>query len=410
MKNVLFVLPFFPYPLVSGGHQAIFNGIYAVRNDINAFITYCEYAEYPIPNTKKAFSDKMDGRVRVMPFVLPPRPRRSKVVELLLRLNNKLNKSLNRDAQGKHNDYEDWLSQIMPQNENFLNHINGIIENYNIDIVQCEMLETAHIALSLPANITKYFVEHEIGFVRKQLRLDNNSDSSLSGIAHLGINKAIEVFLLNQFDKVLTLSSIDTAKLEGAGVSKPIHTSFACVNTSTSKEVVSTRYNTLTFVGPEWHPSNKSGLLWFLSNCWEKLNAAEPYYLNIIGRWSEETKRIIENRYKGVKFQGYVEDIKSALSDSIMIVPITIGSGIRMKILEACANGVPVVTTSVGVEGLPLVSERDCFIADTPDGFVGSIIALKNAELRHQFIQSSRNLISEAFSTEALRSNRINLY
>ena len=410
MKNVLFVLPFFPYPLISGGHQAIFNGIYSVRNDINAFITYCEYAEYPIPNTKKAFSDKMDGRVRVMPFVLPPRPNRSKTVELLFRLNNKLKKFLNKDTKNKRNDYEDWLSQIMPQNGNYLNHINGIIKKFNIDIVQCEMLETAHIALSLPANVTKYFVEHEIGFVRKQLCLDNNSDSSLIGIAQLEINKAIEVFLLNQFDRVLTLSSIDTAKLEDAGVIKPIHTSFACVNTATCAEVVSIRHNVLSFVGPEWHPSNKSGLLWFLSNCWEKLNAVEPYYLNVIGRWNEETKLSIEKQYKGVRFLGFVDDIQSVLSDSIMIVPITIGSGIRMKILEACANGVPVVTTSVGVEGLPLVLERDCLVSDTPDGFVDSIVALKDEELRHQFIQSSRNLISESFSAEALRNNRKSLY
>ena len=132
--------------------------------------------------------------------------------------------------------------------------------------------------------------------------------------------------------------------------------------------------------------------------------------MNIIGKWSENTVSEIEGKYDGVKFLGYVEVLPVAIINTVMIVPILIGSGIRMKILEACATGVPVVSTTIGAEGLPLENGRDCFIADSPEAFVDAIKQLDNEQLRKDFIESAQKMINREYSIQALHDNRIGIY
>jgi glycosyltransferase involved in cell wall biosynthesis len=107
---------------------------------------------------------------------------------------------------------------------------------------------------------------------------------------------------------------------------------------------------------------------------------------------------------------GFVDDLKSALHNTIMIVPITIGSGIRMKILEAASLGIPFVSTSVGAEGIPLQSNYHCMIADAPSDFTNAILQLKNNEKRTILIQNAHSLIHDNYSIEALRRNRLAIY
>ncbi len=81
-----------------------------------------------------------------------------------------------------------------------------------------------------------------------------------------------------------------------------------------------------------------------------------------------------------------------------------------MKILEACMIGVPVVSTSVGAEGLPLVNGKDCYIDDTAEGFVDSILSLKDEQVRKEFIESSQRKILQHYTLSALTENRRKVY
>ena len=93
-----------------------------------------------------------------------------------------------------------------------------------------------------------------------------------------------------------------------------------------------------------------------------------------------------------------------------MIVPITIGSGIRMKILEAASMGIPFVSTTVGAEGIPLRDGHDCFLTDSPNTFVEDIVKLQDKELKLLFIQNANCMVCENYSLEALRRNRLEIY
>ena len=167
----------------------------------------------------------------------------------------------------------------------------------------------------------------------------------------------------------------------------------------------------LSFVGPDTHSPNFVGITWFLENCWFALREINiNYRLSIIGNWSQEHITEYTAKYPNVEFLGFVDNLGDSIRGTIMIVPITIGSGIRMKILEACSIGVPFVSTSVGAEGIPVEDGKDCFIADNPKSFVEKLYKLRDVALQKRFVENAHNMILDNYSIEALRKNRLEIY
>lgn len=407
-KNILFILPYLPWPLVSGGHQALFNGIDCLKKDFNIFVAFysdgepnpvaVEEFKKRIPNTTLFF---MDTSYRASSFVV-------RVINKIQRILTKQVKKLS--CIDRNELYYLWLYTNSPQPAKWQQFIHDICEKYKIDIVQVEMPWISSFILSLPDTVRKVYVHHELAFVRHALELRNDPDNIFAQTCykHTLIS---EIGMLNHADHIVTLSPVDKRKLEENGVTKPITASFAVVNTGTDHEVVPFTEKTLSFVGPDNNQPNVVGLKWFLDNCWEKLKAQEPAYrLKVIGRWNEAHIEDILSCYPDVEFVGFVDSLYDALKGTTMIVPITIGSGIRMKILEAAGMGVPFVSTSVGAEGIPLSDGKDCFLTDDPATFIEDIIKLQDNSLRDTFIANARRLVKEHYSLDALRRNRMKVY
>ena len=112
-----------------------------------------------------------------------------------------------------------------------------------------------------------------------------------------------------------------------------------------------------------------------------------------------------------VKLLGFVDHLDEAICGSIMIVPILTGSGMRMKILEAAAMGVPFVTTSVGVEGLDFLNGDSCLIADGADAFAHALECLINDNcLCEKLARKASNVYMGKYSVEALSAVRNDIY
>ena len=116
------------------------------------------------------------------------------------------------------------------------------------------------------------------------------------------------------------------------------------------------------------------------------------------------------NKYKGLQFTGFVKDLQQELLGTIMIVPITIGSGIRMKIQEAAKMGIPVITTTVGVEGIPFENRKECIIEDEPEKFAEAILKLNSIQDQQILANAAYKKITEIFGFEALRQSRLPIY
>lgn len=411
MRKVLFVVPFLPYPLTTGGHQAIFNGVAAaVAADAEVYLTYPEYADQQAD--RKAMIQKLGTDIHFFPYATYVNLKREKILSVIYKAKYDLKRLIKGGAteDPNQNIYGQWWEQMAPRPDAYCRFVNELVERYDIDVVQCEMLSTMAFVLTLPAKVKKYFVHHELGFVRKSLHPIIKLEP-LASSANLAINQLVEIDLLNRFDTVVTLSRTDSDKLRDAGVTTHILTSFATVSRPLEKSLASSRHTVLSFIGPEEHSPNKEGVLWFLDNCWEKLLGTNPdYEFHIIGKWTKDTQKKLSAKYPHVYFPGYVDDLSAAIKNTIMIVPIRIGSGIRMKILEAGMIGVPVVTTTIGVEGIPLVNGESCVIADTPEAFTQGILNLSDPALREKFIRSAQQVIADNYSLDALVKNRAHLY
>lgn len=428
-KNFLFVLPWLPYPLKTGGHQAIFNGIDAVNGYAdNIVITYIEDEDNAQIFEKKQLLALFNGKITIEPYIR----RKPKIQEhtntgvifeicRILRSFRRIVKGyiknvlkadkcvpINQDNKP----YLNWVTELYPKDSAYVSFILDLIEKYDIKLVQCEMIRNASLVYSLPYTVKKVFVHHELSNIVKGLRLINMPGNDVEKNSYLNFYRTNEVGVLNQYDAVITLSETDCEKLVSQGVTSLVYPSIAIVNTHSDDTMLASKYSRiLSFIGTEDHSPNYTGIMWFLQNCWEKmLKVNNSYELQIIGNWSDNTKANITSCYRNVRFHGFVENLSDAIRDTIMIVPILVGSGIRMKILEAASIGVPVVTTSIGVEGLPLKNGEHCFISDVPDDFIDSILKLDDPDLRKMFIRNSNAIIKKNYSFEVLRSNRLQLY
>lgn len=416
MKNILIIPPFNPYPLISGGHQAIYNGIAILEGVANVYV-YISSTESEHKRGADKQLEKALPFVHVLSDIFPVSHHTfrwycSVLWNKLKKLDNSQKKEIIVVADERP-EPETMLSEIGDISEHKVQFILKAIKKYDIDIVQVEMMPDIRIIDYLPQDIETIFVQHEIKFIRDELLLKNMNSITKEFLERFQRNKREEIELHNKYDKVVTLSPTDSQKLIEAGVTTTIVTSLAVVNPSvvnknTKQEVT----KILSYVGPESHFPNYDAIMWFLDNCWFKLQEKDSdYTLQIIGMWSDSTSaKLVELYDNKVKCLGFVSDLASVLEGTTMIVPVNIGSGIRMKILEAAQLNVPVVTTSVGCEGLPLQNGVNGFITDDADEFVEDIIKLQDAKLRNAFIANLREIIVNKYSLGALKKSRIAIY
>lgn len=415
MKNVLIVSPFFPYPLTSGGHQAIYNGMACLKGVANVFLVYTTTES----RFKKGECMELEQKlpfVKCVPY-FEPSSRHNISWAWRCLVNKLVRKNVATEPVPKPTSEIKEVANVLPNidfdvlSEGFKQYVLSMIRKYAVDVVQMEMMETIGLVDVLPSNVRKVFVHHELRWVRNELLL-RQIDANEEMRRKVAEVKAMELDFLNKCDIVVVLSETDKKKLHDEGVRANVLASFAVVEgekhvPSSSEEEI----KKLVYIGPSSHYPNYDGIMWFLCNCWEKLlSISEDYRLYIIGKWDEDRIAEIANSFQNVCFMGYVDDLFSVVKDAIEIVPLQIGSGIRMKILEAARLGVPVVSTTIGAEGLPLRNGEDIIIADTASEFVEGVCRLRDHRLREYLVNNMQQTVLPKFSLEALRDNRMRLY
>lgn len=412
-ESILFIIPWLPYPPKSGGHQGLLSGIESVKDDFDVFIAY-EILD------DKDYQISEEGFLKIVPnaHLLPLKNEKAKLnIRILLKdilffLMNFVRKYFHNVNNESNNAASRWITTVSPLSRRWLNHIAGICQKYDFSIIQVEMPWFISQILTLPESAKKIFVHHELGFVCRELEYSkfvNKNDEYLKACKSYA--DLVELSLLNLYDAIITVSPVDRDKLLQKGVKIPVYSSFLTID---SPKEIYPQYGDgkqLTFVGPDSHMPNYVGLKWFLDTCWSHLKSIDNgYKLSIIGKWNNANISNISSKYEGVEFLGFVDNLEECLKGTIMIVPITIGSGIRMKILEACSYGVPFISTTVGAEGIPLSNGQHCMIADTPQEFVDGIKKLQDVDLQKSLAANARKLVQEKFSRTALRNNRLYVY
>jgi glycosyltransferase involved in cell wall biosynthesis len=142
----------------------------------------------------------------------------------------------------------------------------------------------------------------------------------------------------------------------------------------------------VTFVGAmDWEP-NVDGVEYFVSEIWPAIKADVPEArFRIVGR--NPDRRVKKWASESIEVTGRVPSVVEYLQQSaVVIVPLRIGGGTRLKIYEAMATGKAVVSTTVGAEGLDVHHGRDLMLADNGQSFAQAVIMLlRDRELRRRY-------------------------
>jgi len=134
--------------------------------------------------------------------------------------------------------------------------------------------------------------------------------------------------------------------------------------------------DTLLFLGSFRHIPNREALDWFIRHVWPLIVQARPQVrLVIIG--SDPPPQHSMPETGNITMIGFVDDVRDALARyAVFICPILTGSGVRVKLLEAFAAGIPVVSTTIGAEGLSKHDGDTCALADDPAAFAARALEL----------------------------------
>ncbi len=161
----------------------------------------------------------------------------------------------------------------------------------------------------------------------------------------------------------------------------------------------------LIFAGRLDQYSNRDAILHFCTRVWPLVRDAIPeMHLTIIGSNPPPRLTDIANNDRRIELLGYVDDVRPYFARAMAVVcPIRDGGGTRVKILDAMAMGMPIISTTIGCEGIDVAPGADLLIADTPDEFLKKIWELyENDTLRAALGTRARKRAEEIYSWDII--------
>ena len=210
-----------------------------------------------------------------------------------------------------------------------------------------------------------------------------------------------EMKVVHQSDCLVPISSTDETYFKNRGYTQPVLTIPTGLSIDDYPMSPVPAEPTLFFIGAlDWLP-NQEGLEWFMDKVFDLVLEGVPELsFHVAGRNAPkqfETKL----RHQKIVYHGEVNDARSFMQKyRVMVVPLLTGSGIRIKILEGMALGRPVVTTSTGIEGIPVENIGSVEVSDDPYEFANHIVNLLNPmKDTTRLVSASRALIIENFDT-----------
>ena len=172
-------------------------------------------------------------------------------------------------------------------------------------------------------------------------------------------------------------------------------------------------FNIVT-LGTLHYPPNADGIRWFMNDVFPLVREKIPEAtLTIIGKNPpKDFAQAAEKTPKSIEVTGYVSDLGPYMSKAaIMVVPVRAGGGIRVRILEGFARAMPMVTTTVGLEGIEARSGQEILVADTANEFASTVVdLLSDTELQNRLAQKGRKLAEEQYDWQVVLKKLDQIY
>lgn len=289
----------------------------------------------------------------------------------------------------------------------FVAAVRALEARHRFDLLFCDFLHTAAPLLDFSFS-PKVVFEHNVEYLLRKRKCEVEENPFRKWVLRNEWTKtrSIEAEVCRRFDRVLAVSDDDQRTMQQEfGIN---HVSVLPTGVDTdffSPMSCGTQPGRMAFVGSmDWDP-NEDGISWFLRDVYPRIRQAAPNAsLAVVGRNPSSRLHALTARYPNVELTGRVSDVRPYLSEAeVVIVPLRVGGGTRIKIPEAMAMAKAVVSTTIGAEGLPFHNGRDICIADQAQDFAESVITLlHDRPLRNSIAAAARKIVVENHSWDAV--------
>ncbi len=298
-----------------------------------------------------------------------------------------------------------------------LRFVEKFLKNEQVDIVHVDHLHLGWIVdvIRNISNVPIVLREHNLELKIMERFYMKEKNLFIKGYAKLQYKKFIkyEPALAEKFDRCIMITSKDEQRLKelnpkvktsviGVGISKELLE----VN---KKDIIP--YSLFHIGSLKWRP-NYDGLVWYLEEVFPTIVTYQPKVKFFIYGIGAEELRIPASLQNNIIKVGYVKDLWNEILDKqLAVVPLRIGSGIRVKIIEMLGIGQNIISTSIGKEGIDAENERHLLIADSADEFINKTIAYFNNEYDSaQLSLNAKQMIKEKYTWEKIAEQFENEY
>jgi glycosyltransferase involved in cell wall biosynthesis len=265
---------------------------------------------------------------------------------------------------------------------------------------------------NVPTTCTHHSIESEL--LRHRARHIGNPLAAVYLRYQANLLERIERQVCGQFDVNVMTSELDADRLRAlvpnartTAVPNGVDVDF--FKPPTANNEIDGR---VVFLGPTYMFPNRDGVEFFLDSIWPSVVKHVPdASFHLLGKNSEADKMVFEKR-PGVSCQGYVPDIRPHFAAAqCSVVPLRVGGGTRLKILDAWSMGKAVVSTSIGCEGLETVDGRNILIRDDAKGFADAVVQiLSDAELRKRLGHEGRSTVENHYAWPIIGNRLSSVY
>jgi glycosyltransferase involved in cell wall biosynthesis len=206
-----------------------------------------------------------------------------------------------------------------------------------------------------------------------------------------------EAELLHRVDHTIAMSHPDKVALRDVAPDVPITVVPNGVDLTAYDKVDRPISYDLLFTGKMDFRPNIDAVLWFARYVLPLIQVQRPgTTFAVVGQRPHPRLDILRN-LPGVTVTGYVDDVRPYLAGAtVYVAPLRVGGGTRLKLLEAMVMGVPIVSTTVGAEGFPVVHEQELLLADDPESFAREVLDLLASPARQARLGAAGRAFAQA--------------
>jgi len=214
--------------------------------------------------------------------------------------------------------------------------------------------------------------------------------------------KSYEGRMVREFDAVLAVSHEDKVALQDAAGQQADITVIPIAIDTDEVTVIKREEKPkhILHIGTMYWPPNIDAVNWFVCEVYPLVRQQQPdVQFDVAGARPPAELLALNNAGLGINVTGYVEDpTPYQRRAAVMVVPVRAGGGMRVKILNALAEGIPIVSTTLGYEGIEVIPGQDILVGDTAEAFAAQVLQVLNEPtLGQRLAANGRRLVEEKY-------------